>query len=90
MNTFLQYLKDTRTELRHVAWPTQTQTIVYTAFVAILSIATALYLGLFDYLFTTGLSTVIQNVPVVSPIEVTQTPLDIATSTATSTPTLTF
>lgn len=84
MNTFLQYLKDTRTELRHVAWPTQTQTIVYTAFVALISIVTALYLGLFDYLFTSGLGAVIQGMSV-SPIDVTQTPIDIATSTASTT-----
>ncbi len=54
-----QYLKDTQGELRHVAWPTQTQTIVYTVLVAIISIGVALYLGFFDYLFTAGLSRVI-------------------------------
>ncbi len=54
-----QYLKDTQGELRHVAWPTQTQTIVYTILVAVISIVVALYLGFFDYLLTTGLSRVI-------------------------------
>jgi len=47
MEGFLQYLKDTRGELRHVAWPTQTQTIVYTILVALLSVGVSLYLGLF-------------------------------------------
>ena len=41
----MQYLKDTRAELRHVAWPTQTQTIVYTLLVAGISLGTAAYLG---------------------------------------------
>lgn len=63
MDAFLQYLKDTRGELRHVAWPTQTQTIVYTILVALLSVGVALYLGLFDFLFTTGLTRVISILP---------------------------
>lgn len=59
MSQFTQYLKDTRAELRHVAWPTQAQTIVYTVLVALISVGIALYLGLFDYIFTTGIARVI-------------------------------
>ena len=62
--SFFQYLKDTQGELRHVAWPTQLQTIVYTILVAFLSIAVALYLGLFDYLFTGGLARFLELLPV--------------------------
>ena len=36
--SFLQYLKDTRGELHHVAWPTRMQTIVYTIIVIALSL----------------------------------------------------
>lgn len=54
-----QYFKDTHGELRHVAWPTQTQTIVYTVLVAVISIVIALYLGAFDYFLTSGLSRII-------------------------------
>ncbi|TSC87052.1 MAG: hypothetical protein G01um10148_157 [Parcubacteria group bacterium Gr01-1014_8] len=61
--SFLQYLKDTRGELHHVAWPTRVQTIVYTALVMALSIGVALYLGVFDYLFTTGLSKSLEMLP---------------------------
>ncbi|HVU75688.1 MAG TPA: preprotein translocase subunit SecE [Candidatus Paceibacterota bacterium] len=53
-----QYLKDTRTELRHVAWPTRTQTIVYTILILAISVSIALYLGLFDFIFTQALSRV--------------------------------
>ena len=35
--SFIQYLKDTRSELRHVAWPTRMQTIMYTIIVIVLS-----------------------------------------------------
>lgn len=52
----IQYLKETRGELNHVAWPTQLQTVVYTILVALVSIGVALYLGFFDFLFTTGLA----------------------------------
>lgn len=61
--SFLQYLKDTRGELNHVAWPTRAQTIVYTALVISLSIVVAVYLGIFDYLFTTGLSKGLEYLP---------------------------
>jgi preprotein translocase subunit SecE len=67
-----QYLKDTRGELRHVAWPTRMQTIVYTIFVALISVGVALYLGLFDFIFTSGLSRVVGGLPNASPIRVTQ------------------
>ena len=71
-----QYLKDTRAELRHVAWPTQAQTIVYTILVILLSIFVSLYLGFFDFLFTGILQRVINGS---SPIEITQ---QVSTSTA--------
>jgi len=61
--SFLQYLKDVRGELRHVSWPTQTQTIIYTVLVVILSLLTAAYLGFFDYVFTTGLSRIVEVLP---------------------------
>lgn len=59
MSTIGQYLKDTQAELRHVAWPTQTQTIVYTILVVLISLLVSVYLGLFDYLFTSALSTIL-------------------------------
>jgi preprotein translocase SecE subunit len=55
MNNFINYLKDTVTELGHVSWPTQRQALVYTVLVVALSIAVALYVGLFDFLFSKGL-----------------------------------
>lgn len=63
MNQFIQYLKDTQGELRHVAWPTQSQTILYTIMVALISIGVSLYLGLFDFLFTTGLTRIVEALP---------------------------
>ncbi len=84
---FGQYLKDTRGELKHVAWPTRTQTIVYTVLVAAISIGIAAYLGVFDYLFTTGLSRAIQAYPAAPGVSVQQLPVTTSTSTAVSTST---
>ncbi len=61
--SFIQYLKDTRAELHHVAWPTRTQTMVFTALVISLSILVSLYLGLFDYLFTNALGKGLEFLP---------------------------
>ena len=75
MNPVAKYLQETRAELRHVAWPTQTQTIVYTVMVALLSVGVSLYLGLFDFLFTSGLARIINFLPATPPVSVTQQPL---------------
>ncbi|OGC84424.1 preprotein translocase subunit SecE [Candidatus Adlerbacteria bacterium RIFCSPHIGHO2_12_FULL_53_18] len=49
----IQYLREVRAEMRHVSWPTRRQTIISTAVVIAISLAAAVYLGLFDYLFST-------------------------------------
>lgn len=50
--SFIQYLRDTKGELKHVSWPTNRQAVTFTAFVVAISIFTAVYLGAFDTLFT--------------------------------------
>ena len=55
-NAFQQYLKDTQNELHHVAWPTREQTIIYTILVIAISFGVSVYLGLADFLFTSGLT----------------------------------
>lgn len=79
--SFFQYLKDTRGELRYVAWPTRFQTIVYTVIVIFLSLFIALYLGLFDYIFTTGLKNVLQTLPAKSTSAITVSNVQFSTTT---------
>ena len=50
--SFIQYIKDTAVEMKHVSWPTQKQTTIFTSLVIALSIITAMYLGIFDYVFS--------------------------------------
>jgi preprotein translocase subunit SecE len=48
----LNYFREVRSEIKHVSWPTRTQALIYTAVVVAVSLATALYLGLWDYVFS--------------------------------------
>jgi preprotein translocase subunit SecE len=50
--SFIDYVRDTKGELKHVSWPTRKQAMAFTALVIVLSIAVSIYLGLFDFLFT--------------------------------------
>lgn len=55
MNRFITYLKETRAELKHVTWPSQKEATVYTALVIGISLFVALFVGVFDYIFSHAL-----------------------------------
>lgn len=59
MNSFIQYLRDVRSELTHVSWPTTTQAIGYTGLVILIVVLVAVILGAADALFTFGLEQII-------------------------------
>ena len=86
--SFFTYLKDTRAELQHVAWPTRTQTIQYTMLVVAFSVLVAFYFGFFDFLFTTALARGLRYAPqsssgiTVTPISASSSNTIISTSTA--------
>jgi len=46
------YMREVRGEMKHVNFPTRRHTTVFTIIVIIISIATAYFLGAFDFLFT--------------------------------------
>lgn len=46
------YIKETRSELRHVNWLSRRETIGYTILVVLISMIVALFLGAFDILFS--------------------------------------
>lgn len=54
-----EYIKETKAEMKHVNWPTRQQAVSYTIVVIIFSIVTALFLGVFDALFSYLLRTFI-------------------------------
>jgi preprotein translocase subunit SecE len=55
MSKFTEYLKETKTELKHVIWPSRSQTLYYTLIVIVLSVVIAYFLGVFDFIFSKGL-----------------------------------
>jgi len=82
-NPFVQYLKDTRSELNHVAWPTQQQTAVFTTLVVAVSLGIAAYVGVLDYGFRDALLGAVNvsgNINAKNAVQTTQ-----PTSTTTST-----
>lgn len=61
MDQLTKYFRDTAQELKHVTWPTQQQALVYTALVIAISAIVALYAGAFDYLFSQGVSYIVNR-----------------------------
>jgi len=52
----LQFVRESRQELRRVNWPTREETIRLTLVVVFISLAVAFFLGLFDLIFIFGLN----------------------------------
>lgn len=51
MNRLTKYLRAVAAEMKHVSWPTTHQAIIYTALVIGITVAVAIIVGVFDYLF---------------------------------------
>jgi len=49
--SIINYFKDTQGELKHVNWPSKSQTVIFSIVVIVISIFTAFFLGFFDYIF---------------------------------------
>lgn len=50
--SFSSYIKDTRAEMAHVNWPTRNQIVSFTLMVIAVSLATAVLLGVCDFVFS--------------------------------------
>jgi len=50
-NRVTTYIKETRAEFRHVAWPGRKQTIAYTGIVVLVAAVVSVYLFLWDTIF---------------------------------------
>ena len=75
MARVVEYIKDTKSEMKHVSWPSRQQVGIFTALVVGASLATAVFLGFFDYVFSTALSMVLPEAPAA--------PMEQATTTGT-------
>jgi len=54
MNKVIDYFKSSYAEMRKVSWPTKKQTINYSLLVIALSIGTAIFFVILDYVFNKG------------------------------------
>lgn len=52
MSRLIAFLRDVRTELAKVNWPTRNQLVRYTLVVSGISLFLAIFLGLLDFVFT--------------------------------------
>ena len=59
MSKIIEYLKETKVELKHVIWPYRRQTVFYSLVVVVLSVLIAYLLGIFDLIFLQGLQKII-------------------------------
>lgn len=59
MNKLTSYILESVGEMKKVTWPTKKETYNYTLLVIAISIGVALFLGLLDYLFNSGLQFII-------------------------------
>ncbi|MDI6602810.1 MAG: preprotein translocase subunit SecE [Patescibacteria group bacterium] len=55
-NKIITFLKEVQLEMKKVNWPTREETIKYTLMVIAVSLAVAIFLGGFDFVFTTLLN----------------------------------
>jgi preprotein translocase subunit SecE len=60
-SSVLRYLRDTRAEMRKVRWPTRQEAWSLTKIVLAVTISMALFMGLLDYLFSVGLSGIVNG-----------------------------
>ncbi|MEY2671954.1 MAG: hypothetical protein RL687_371 [Candidatus Parcubacteria bacterium] len=61
MKELIEYFKETKAEVKNVTWPTRTKAVYATIAVIVISVSIAYYLGLFDYLFASGLQWLLLN-----------------------------
>ena len=59
MSRFVNYIRDTIAEMKHVSWPTTSQAVIYTALVVGIAVLVSLILSGFDYIFTSLLELVV-------------------------------
>lgn len=61
-NPLTRYLRETRGEIRKVTWPTRQESWRLTAIVLGVTLATAVFLWVFDTIFSTGIQVLIESI----------------------------
>ena len=61
-NAVARYFRETRGEIRKVTWPTRQESWRLTAIVLGVTVATAIFLWVFDTIFSTGIQALIERI----------------------------
>lgn len=61
LNKLVNYLKESKTELKKVTWPTRQQTTTHTLLVIGISLGVAVFFGLLDYVLALGVEKLINQ-----------------------------
>lgn len=61
MQRLTNYFRDTAAELKQVNWPTQHQALLYTILVIVISALVALFLGVFDFVFSEFIKAIVER-----------------------------
>lgn len=61
MKKITNYFKDTFAEMKRVKWPSQNQAFVYTLLILAICAVTAVFLGLFDFVFSRGIDIIVNQ-----------------------------
>lgn len=61
MQKLTQYFRDTFAEMKQVKWPTQNQTMIYTALIILVCTVIALFVSVFDFIFASGIDFIINR-----------------------------
>jgi len=54
-----KFIKEARAESKHISWPTRKATTIFTIGVIVISLLVGYYLGLFDFIFTSLLNSIL-------------------------------
>jgi len=54
-----KFIKEARAESKHISWPSKKTTTIYTVAVILVSLGVGYYLGLFDFIFTSLLNSIL-------------------------------
>ena len=57
----IKYLKESKTELKKVTWPTTKEAVNLTIVVLVISAVVALFLGLYDFILNYGMSILLKK-----------------------------
>jgi preprotein translocase SecE subunit len=61
MHALTTYLRNVREEFNHIVWPSNRTALAHTLVVVVIAAVVALFVGLLDFVFRTGVSSIVSG-----------------------------